>query len=342
MTVNGFAENFGPMVEAVCLALLAALGAWLCCRGLDRVCRGLKAQLGGVDSLTRVVLFVLCVSLAPFASSKFTGGADAPHVRTSARAPSPTSGEDAPGDSPSRTIGLSFTDIALTPSSAVFGVTWPFDSLTADSLIWILTRTNLVAGAWEPVLCTAPGPDTPPLGIEIPFAELPGAADGTPPKSAFFAAEAQVLADADRDGVPDRDEMGWVEYGAELPAFDFARAAESATLFDSVEDYWNDDPPVVPLPFAVWCGGAPSTNAVPLANGVVGFLTAGREDRGLWESLSNEDFADDHFVYSYDHAVVAVCWDNLDAASGTTIRAATFGVAPERWLAAAGPRTRGR
>ena len=34
MTVNGFAENFGPMVEVVCLALLAALGTWLCCWGL--------------------------------------------------------------------------------------------------------------------------------------------------------------------------------------------------------------------------------------------------------------------------------------------------------------------
>ena len=50
MTVNGFAENFGPMVEAVCLALLAALGLWLCCRGLDRAYRGLKAQLGGDGS----------------------------------------------------------------------------------------------------------------------------------------------------------------------------------------------------------------------------------------------------------------------------------------------------
>ena len=254
-----------------------------------------------------------------------------PQSRGPARAPSslrqtPTSAQDA--------AGLAFTDFSLTPSSAVFGVGWTPGALAPDSLVWILGRTNLVAGAWEPIWSGYPGPAAPPLAVEVPFASLPWAAAVTAPGASFFAAEAQVLADSDRDGVPDREETGWVGSGAELPDFDFADAEDAVTLFDAAEDWWWDDRRAIPLPFTVWCGGVPSTNAVALANGVVGFLSAGRDGESLWDSSWNEDFAEHWFFYSDDHAVVAACWDGLDAVDGpgTAIRAATFGTAPDRWF----------
>ena len=327
-----FADNYGPLVEVVCLALLAALGAWFCYWGLDHTCRRLKAQLGGVDSLTRVVLFALCVFLAPFASSKFTNGVS----RMGAPSSSPGLRVASSSASPSPSPALAITDFALTPSSAVLEVNWPFGTLTADSCVWIHARTNLVVGAWEPVWCAAPG-DISSRTVEIPFADMPFMADGMQPKAAFFAAEAQILADVDHDGVPDREETGWIGFGAELPAFDFASAVESVTHFDSAEDGWRgwwEERPVIPLPFAVWCGGVFSTNAVALANGVVGFLTAGREGSILDDSPYNQDFSDEYFVYSDDHAAIAACWTNLDIPRDldTSIRYGTFGAIPRRWF----------
>lgn len=123
----------------------------------------------------------------------------------------------------------------------------------------------------------------------------------------------------------------------EMLTDNFARAAESVTLFDSAEDGWREwweKRPVIPLPFAVWCGGVPSTNAVALANGVVGFLSAGREGRRLDDSPYNQDFSDEYFVYSDDHAAIAACWTNLDVPRGwdTSIRYGTFGAIPRRWF----------
>ena len=331
MVLKGFIENFGPLVEIVCLILLTVLGACLFCRGLVRAYRCLKAQLGGVEPLTRVVLLALCVSFAPFAASKFAGGVNRAGAPSSSSPPRLVSSSSAPLSSSSE---LAISDFALTPSSAVFGVSLPFGALTSDSLVWILARTNLVVGAWEPLWRVAPETDAQSLEIEIPFADLPGVADGTPPSSAFFAAEAQVLADTDRDGVPDLDETGGIGFGADLPDFDFAQAAESVTLFDAATDSWYGDRPPVPLPFTVWCGGVPSTNAVMLSNGVVCFLAAGHEDGWLRGGTMNADFAGDYFVYSFDHAVVAACWTDLYArrGSGAVLRAATFGWTPERWF----------
>ncbi|MDO5318940.1 MAG: hypothetical protein Q4G65_09960, partial [bacterium] len=208
MSLNGFAENFGLAVEAVCLALLAALGLWLCCRGLDRAYRGLKAQLGGVDSLTRVVLLALCVSLAPFASSKFTGGMGAPHVRTSVRAPSPTSGEDASEGADAQPASLRFTSIDCSTNGVALSVAWDGGAFALPPFLEFFARTNLVAGGWELVGWTQADAGETNLDVVVELDRLPG---GVSPSAAFFAVTASDGiggddADDDRDGLSNSEE----------------------------------------------------------------------------------------------------------------------------------------
>ena len=208
MTVNGFAENFGPMVEAVCLALLAALGLWLCCRGLDRAYRGLKARLGGVEPLTRVVLFALCASLAPFAASKFTSPMNSPRVRTSARAPSPTSGEDVSEGADAQPASLRFTSIDCSTNGVALSVAWDGGVFALPPFLEFFARTNLVAGAWELVGWTQAEAGETNLDVVVGADRLPG---GAPPSAAFFSVTASDGiggddADDDRDGLSNSEE----------------------------------------------------------------------------------------------------------------------------------------
>ena len=89
----------------------------------------------------------------------------------------PDFGDEVPSHS---TNILSFTGIEHTPTSTVLGVGWEAGMLTADSLVWIFGRTNLVAGSWEPLLGVRPRPGETSLSVEIPHASLPGATADAP------------------------------------------------------------------------------------------------------------------------------------------------------------------
>ena len=210
MTVNGFAENFGPAVEAVCLALLAALGAWLCCRGLGHAYRGLKAQLGGVGPLTRAVLLALCVSLAPFASSKFAGGVGAPSSPQPCLVASPSMalGEGVPEGADVQSADLRLTSIDCSTNGVALSVSWDGGAFALPPFLEFFARTNLVAGGWELVGWTQAVAGETNLDVVVGADRLPGVA---PPSAAFFFVSASDGlggddADDDRDGLSNAEE----------------------------------------------------------------------------------------------------------------------------------------
>lgn len=278
--------------------------------------------------LARGLLAVFVGGFVKMGATKFVS----PRATTALPAHSLVLPPDFGDESPSHSTNiLSFTGIEHTPTSTVLGVGWEAGTLTADSLLWILGRTNLVAGAWEPVLGVRPQTGETALSVEIPHASLPGATADVPvPPAVFFAAEAQVLADSDRDGLSDREETGWVEFGASLPDFDLS---DGEVVFDASQSLWGGDPLEVALPFDVWLGAFPSSTAAIGFNGVVGFLTSGYEDVWFRSSTWHDDLSE--FVYSVCHASVAVCWGDLFPAVGegfAGIRAKVVGEAPTRWF----------
>ena len=139
--------------------------------------------------------------------------------------------------------------------------------------------------------------------------------------------------DTDGDGLDDRTEVGWVELGATLPAFDLS---EGTNLYDAATAAvdCDDERFTVPLPFAVRLGGIRSTNATICANGVVGFLTAGKEQSVFSVSYGNDDLAEEYTVMSRDHSAVAAYWDDLYVRCGTDARicAAVAMVGTSRWF----------
>lgn len=203
MAVNGFAENFGPVVETVCLVLLAVLGACLCFWGLVRVYRCLKAQLGGVDLLTRVMLFALCVSFAPFAASKFVGGVNRVGALPSSSAfpvdvRPPTlaiAGPDASALFPpfmSAVTNLCFTGVRPGETTVALRVAWPSDFRPP---VDVFARADLSSGSWTNVARVAASGSG--FTAEIPLWWLPG----DPSRAAFFTVAECI--DTDGDGLTD-------------------------------------------------------------------------------------------------------------------------------------------
>ena len=201
--IDGFVENFGPLVETVCLVLLAVLGAWLCCWGLVRAYRCLKAQLGGVEPLTRVVLFALCVSFAPFAASKFAGGVNRAGAPSSSSTPPvdvrppalSTAGPDASALFPPFTnavTNLRLTGVRPGETSVALRVAWPPDFQPS---VDVFARADLSAGSWTNVGRVAASGSG--FTAEIPLWRLPG----DPSRATFFTVAACI--DTDGDGLTD-------------------------------------------------------------------------------------------------------------------------------------------
>ena len=201
--IDGFVENFGSVVEIVCLALLAVLGACLFCRGLVRAYRCLKAQLGGVEPLTRVVLLALCISFSPFAASKFAGGVNRAGAPSSSSPPPvdvcppalSTVGTDASALLPPFTnavTNLRLTGVRPGETSVALRVAWPPDF---QPPVDVFARADLSAGSWTNVGRVAASGSG--FTAEIPLWGLPG----DPSRAAFSTVAACI--DSDGDGLTD-------------------------------------------------------------------------------------------------------------------------------------------
>ena len=110
--------------------------------------------------------------------------------------------------------------------------------------------------------------------------------------------------DTDNDGVDDRMELGWVEFGAELPEFDLSGGTN---LLSATKSYDNEKFDVR-LPFPVMLAGVPSTNMIVCIDGCLGLTIAGRSNP-LSTSGANSDLTKTS-ASSY-HTFVAAYWDEL-------------------------------
>ena len=110
--------------------------------------------------------------------------------------------------------------------------------------------------------------------------------------------------DTDNDGVDDRMELGWVDFGAELPEFDLS---EGTNLLSATGNY-DSEKFNVRLPFPVMLAGVPSTNMIVCIDGCLGFSVAGRSNP-LSTSGANQDLT--RTSASSYHTFVAAYWDEL-------------------------------
>lgn len=242
-----------------------------------------------------------------------------PDLPELAARPSPFAGTDAGG--------LRFTGIELTPSSVVLGASWPLAGRTAGETLDILGRARLDDGGWSPLAWTLPLATMPDFAVEVPAEILPGDAVG----ASFFALARTVDRDSDGDGLPDREETGWVETGVRMPDFDFT---EGAVLLDGRDGWDAPDKIHVPLPFPVMLAGRVSTCAVVCEDGVVAFISRGAESEFVPNWASNWDFSDaDNAPYCANHAVVAAYWDDLSLSPCGKVRTSLREVDRVRWFA---------
>lgn len=139
--------------------------------------------------------------------------------------------------------------------------------------------------------------------------------------------------DTDEDGLDDRTEVGWVEFGLTLPPFDMSEGTNVLDAVTATEDY-DSETFTVALPFTAKLGGVRSTNVTICTDGVVGFLAEKKELYDFSIGYGNDDLADEYIVMSYDHSAVAAYWDDLYARHGTSarIRVATPMVGTNRWF----------
>ena len=139
--------------------------------------------------------------------------------------------------------------------------------------------------------------------------------------------------DTDEDGLDDRAEIGWVEFGTTLPQFDLS---EGTNVLDAATATWDYDSDyfTVALPFVVKIGGVRSTNVTICTDGVVGFLAEKKASSDFYVSNWNEDLLDANTTMSYYHSAVAAYWDDLYARHGTSarIRVATSMVGTNLWF----------
>ena len=128
--------------------------------------------------------------------------------------------------------------------------------------------------------------------------------DGVPNAAELAAGTNPSDPDTDKDNVDDRMELGWVEFGADLPDFDLSGGTN---LLEATRNYDSDKFNVM-LPFPVMLAGVPSTNMFVSIDGCIGLTAAGRSN-SLSTSGANFDLTKTS-ASSY-HTFVAAYWDDL-------------------------------
>ena len=150
--------------------------------------------------------------------------------------------------------------------------------------------------------------------------------DGLSNHSEYVAGTNPAEADTDEDGIVDRDELGWWEYGGNLPTFN---TSGGTNILRATQNY-DSDRFVVPLPFPVMCAGYVHTNVTICLDGVVG-LMSDRSTSSFSVSSGNSDISS-AYLSSY-HTAVAAYWDDLYAKAngGSQIRVADITVNAKRY-----------
>ncbi len=231
------------------------------------------------------------------------------------------------GDMESTVPELRFTSIEPGTAGVTLGLAWTPNLLLPDGKIGIYGKLDLRdpiwswLGVWMPPSGATSG--TVFVGDEF----LTGDSSVHPPM-AFF--KASTVADSDGDGIRDRDETGWVEQDAPLPAFDFSDAVD---VVDASSVELDSGVSVVQLPFKVKLAGCFSDRVSICVDGVVGFLPTGFSSAQFGDMATNRDLSDG-YLYNEDVPVVAAYWDDLFLPSGLDgrIRTLSAEVDGENWF----------
>ena len=222
---------------------------------------------------------------------------------------------------------LRFTSIEPGDAGVTLGLEWTPNLPLPDGKIGIYGKLDLRDPIWSWLGVWMPPSGATSGTVFVGDESLTGDSSVHPPM-AFF--KASTVADSDGDGLRDRDETGWVEHGAALPAFDFADAVDVA---DASSGGLDSGVRVVQLPFKAKLAGCFSDRVSICVDGVVGFLPMGFASARFWDMTTNRDMSDG-YLYNEDVPVVAVYWDDLSLPLGTDGRIRTLStvVDDENWF----------